>query len=74
MLTTPRRKNVRNIHRESLGPGLILWYDLSKRVFEKRVLRIFGPIRDEVTGKWRKLHNVELNELYSSSNIVRIMK
>jgi hypothetical protein len=36
-------------------------------VLEKRVLkRIFGPKRDEVTGKWRKLHNEELNDLYSS--------
>jgi len=33
------------------------------RVFEKRVLRVFGPKRDEVTGEWRKLHNEELNYL-----------
>jgi hypothetical protein len=45
------------------------------RVFENRVLRrIFGPKRDEVTGKWRKLHNEELNNLYSSPNIVRVIK
>ena len=45
------------------------------RVFENRVLRrIFGPKRDEVTGEWRKLHNAELNNLYSSSNIVRVIK
>ena len=44
------------------------------RVFENRVLRIFGPKRDEVTGEWRKLHNEELNNLYSSSNIVRVIK
>jgi len=45
------------------------------RVFENRVLRrIFGPKRDEVTGEWRKLHNEELNDLYSSPNIVRVMK
>jgi hypothetical protein len=40
------------------------------RVFENRVLRrVFGPKRDEVTGKWRKLHNEELNDLYSLPNI-----
>jgi hypothetical protein len=36
--------------------------------------RIFGPKRDEVTGKWRKLHKEELNNLYSSPNIVRVIK
>jgi hypothetical protein len=42
------------------------------RVFENRVLRgIFGAKRDEVTGEWRKLHNEELNDLYSLPNIVR---
>ena len=41
------------------------------RVFEKRVLRrIFGPKRDGVTGEWRKLQNGELNDLYSSPNIM----
>jgi uncharacterized membrane protein len=41
------------------------------RVFERRVLRrIFGPKRDEVTGEWRKVHNEQLNNLYSSPNIV----
>ena len=45
------------------------------RVFENRVLRrIFGLKRDEVTGEWRKLHNVELNDLYCSPNIVRVIK
>ena len=44
------------------------------RVFENRVLRIFGPKRDEVTGEWRKLHNVELSDLYSLPNIVRVVK
>ena len=44
------------------------------RVFENRVLRrIFGPKRDGVTGDWRKLYN-ELNDLYSSHNIVRVIK
>jgi hypothetical protein len=45
------------------------------RVFENRVLRrVFGPKRDEVTGEWRKLHNEELNDLYSAPNIVRVVK
>ena len=43
-------------------------------MFENRVLRrIFGPRRDKVTGEWRKLHNEELNDLYSP-NIVRVIK
>ena len=45
------------------------------RMFENMVLRrIFGPKRDKVTRKWRKLHNEELNDLYSSPNIVRVIK
>jgi len=45
------------------------------KVFENRVLRrIFGPKRDEVTGEERKLHNEELNDLYCSPNIVRVIK
>jgi hypothetical protein len=45
------------------------------RVFENRVLRkVFGPKRDEVTGEWRKLHNEELNDLYSLPNILRVVK
>jgi hypothetical protein len=45
------------------------------RVFENRVLRrIFGPKREEVTESWRKLHNEELRKLYSSPNIIRIIK
>ena len=45
------------------------------RVFENRVLRrVFGPKRDEVTGEWRELHNVELSDLYSLPNIVRVVK
>ena len=45
------------------------------RVFENRVLRrISGPKRDEVTDKWRKLHNEELTDMYCSSNIVRVIR
>ena len=44
-------------------------------MFENMVLRrIFGPRRDEVTGEWRRLHNGKLNDLYSSPNIVRVIK
>jgi hypothetical protein len=44
-------------------------------VFENRMLRrIFGPKRDEVAGEWRKLHNEELRDLYSSPSIIRIIK
>jgi hypothetical protein len=44
-------------------------------VFDNRVLsRIFGPKRAEVTGEWRKLHNEELRDLYSSPSIIRIIK
>jgi hypothetical protein len=45
------------------------------RVCENRVLRrIFGPKRDEVTGEWKKLHNEELSDLYSSPSIVRAIE
>jgi len=45
------------------------------RVFENMVLRrIFGPRRDEVTGEWRRLHNEELNDVYCSPDIVRVIK
>jgi hypothetical protein len=45
------------------------------KVFENRVLsRIFGPKRNEMTGEWRKLHNEELRDLYSSPSIIRIIK
>jgi hypothetical protein len=44
-------------------------------VNENRVLkRLFGPKRDEMIGGWRKLHNEELHNLYSSSNIIRMIK
>jgi len=45
------------------------------RVFENRVLRrIFGPRKYEITGEWRRLHNKELNDLYSSPKILRVIK
>ena len=45
------------------------------RVFENRVLRrIFGPKRDKITGEWRKPHNEELNDLFSSPNITQMIK
>jgi len=48
------------------GPFYILIYSFN--------LILFGPKRDEVTGQWRKLHNVELNDLYCSPNVVRVIK
>jgi len=49
--------------------------DRRLRVFENWVLRrIFGPKRDEVTWGWRKLHNEELHDLYSSPNIIRVIQ
>jgi hypothetical protein len=54
---------------------LTLREDHRLRVFENRVLRrIFGPKRDEVTGDWRKLHNEELHNLYSSPSKIRMVK
>jgi hypothetical protein len=55
--------------------SLTLRKEYRLRVFENRVLRrTFGPKRDEVTGDWRKLHNVEFHNLYSSPNIIRTIK
>jgi hypothetical protein len=59
-----------------MGPwSLILREKHRLRMFENKALRtIFGPKRDEVTGGWRKLHNEELRDLYSSPSIIRIIK
>ena len=55
--------------------SLTLREERKLRVFENMVLRrIFGPTRDEVTGEWRRLHNEELNDLYCSTNNVRVIK
>ena len=55
--------------------SLTLREERKLRVFENMVLRrIFGPRKDEVTGQWRRLHNEELNDLYPSPNIVRVIK
>jgi len=55
--------------------SLTLREERKLRVFENRVWRrIFGPRREEITGEWRRLHNEELNDLYSSPNIVRVTK
>jgi hypothetical protein len=54
--------------------SLTLREERRMRVFEKRVLRIFGTKRDGVTGEWRKLYNEKLNYLYSSPNIFRVIK
>ena len=55
--------------------SLTLREESKLRVMENMVLRrIFGPRRDEVMGEWRRLHNEELNDLYCSPNIVRVIK
>jgi hypothetical protein len=54
--------------------SLTLREEHRRRIFENRVLRIYGPKRDELTGDWRKLHNEELHNLYSSPNIIRMIK
>ena len=77
-------KNLKiNIYRTIILPvlhecetwSLILREERRLRVFENTVLRrIFRPKRDEVTREWRKLYNEEFNDLYSSPNIVRVIK
>jgi hypothetical protein len=75
--------NIR-IHKTIILPVVLYWCETwclilkeehRLRVFENRVLRIFEPRRDEVTGSWRKLHNEELYNLYSSPSIlIRVIK
>jgi hypothetical protein len=63
------------LFRVSETSSLTLREEHRLRAFENRVLRrIFGPKRDDVMGGWRKLHNVELHNLYSSPNIIRMIK
>ena len=55
--------------------SLTLREERKLRVFENMVLRrMFGPREEEVTGEWRRMHSEELNDLYSSPNIVRMIK
>jgi hypothetical protein len=55
--------------------SLILREQSRLKVYENRVLRrIFGPKRDEVTGEWRKLHNENVHDLYTTHNILRVIK
>ena len=73
--TVERHVIVSNIKILRTVQKLTLREERKLRVFEKRVLRkIFGARRDEETGEWRRLHNEELNDLYSSPNIVRVIK
>ena len=78
-------KNIKiNIYRIIISPGVLhgcetwsltLRDEHRLRVYENTVLRrIFGPKRDEVTEEWREPHNEELNDLYSTPNIVRVIK
>jgi len=85
LLTSLLSKNIKTtMYRTIILPVILYGFDtwsLTKReerwlrVFENWGLRrIFGPKRDEVKGEWRKLHNEELNVLYSSPNIIRVIK
>jgi hypothetical protein len=53
---------------------LLFWASVIREVGNRVLRRIFGPKRDEVTGEWRKLHNEELRDLYSSPSVIRIIK
>jgi hypothetical protein len=77
-------KNVKiRLYKTIMLPLVLYWYETRSltlkeecrlRVLENRVLRIFGPRRDEVAGGWRKLHNEDLHNLYSSPSIIRMVK
>jgi hypothetical protein len=70
-------KNINvKIHRTIILPVVLYGWKLVTVWEERRlrVLRIFGPKRDEVTGEWRKLHNEELNDLYSSQDDIWVIK
>jgi hypothetical protein len=54
--------------------SLTLREEYRPRVFKKRVLRIFGPKRDEVTEEWRNFHSAEIHNMYSSPGIMREIK
>jgi hypothetical protein len=69
-------KNLKKIYRTIILPVVLYGFEswsLTLRE-ECRLRRIFGPKRDEVTGEWRKLHNEELHDLYSSPSIVQVIK
>jgi len=80
----PSKKLQIKIYRTKIFPVILYWcetWSLTLReermlwVFQNMVLRrIFWPKRDKVTGEWRKLHNEELNDLYSLPNIVWVIK
>jgi hypothetical protein len=77
-------KNIKNrLYKTIILPVVLYWCDTCSltvkekyrlKVFGNRVLRIFGAMTDEVTGGWRKLHNEELHNSYSSPSIIRTMK
>ena len=53
---------------------LLVIFSITVRMVDKVMRRTFGPRRDEVTGDWRRPHNEELNDLYCSPNILRVIK
>ena len=68
-------KNHRCVVRNHLNLVCHIEEEHRLKVLENEILRkIFGPKRYEVTGEWRKLHNEELNDLYSSPKIIRVIK